>query len=642
MRVFFIIFLMILPGSWLAFGPGSNHLSYAVRFALAIALSPAVTAIQFYGLRLVGLTFQQVVPALQILNLGSVLLIGRAFRSRWPRISWRQGVLGGAVYAIVAACVAIPWLWQPDFRRYSWHGLLHTDIIYVIARGALLPEEPELAGVSLGYPWIGHVYWSLLAWSADLSPTVIYLVTNLALLGAIGMLYYSLTRDLGASKVTSLATPVILALGTNLPGLIGWSIIPPNDNGFWWAILGDLRYAPFLLKFVTFETMPFGLVLYSALAFLSASILRKHKKLELFLIPMIVMATGALYPNLFPASVLLLAGLIGTFLFGRRYIDGQYTGKYLISLVALSAMAVIGGILFVKLYTLGRVNGVLEISSPAAIAKKSVAAVLALGPFAAAMYWTWKFEPSTRRAPLLALAFGASGAVVLNLLLRIGGLNEYKFLMAAGICLAAPAMAGFERMFLKTQRAQWAILAICPVFLVLVMVSYSANRIPNHGTKPLNAIEGSFWLNLSPDNADARWTDAIRKKTPPTTVIVVNHPEFHTTSFTARSLLVPSEGVNRHFGYNMDSQFNMLVERGYSRDLFENRYRLLEKIYAAEPGDMKQVLKQLMALKRPIAIVFRPDDGRAFLGWLRANRIGLDLFSDDNGRAVYLISPWHG
>jgi hypothetical protein len=79
MRVFFLIFLMILPGSWLAFGPGSNHLSYAVRFALTIALSPAVTAIQFYGLRLVGLTFQQVVPALQILNLG----IGRAFGSRW-------------------------------------------------------------------------------------------------------------------------------------------------------------------------------------------------------------------------------------------------------------------------------------------------------------------------------------------------------------------------------------------------------------------------------------------------------------------------------------------------------------------------------------------------------------------------------
>jgi hypothetical protein len=632
--------LMVLPGAWLSFGAGSNHLSYSVRFALAITLSPVVLAIQFYGLRIAGLTFQQVVPALQLLNFGSILLIGRAFGSRRPRMSWRQGIRGAGVYASVAACVSIPWLWEPNFRRYSWHGLLHTDIVYTFARGALLPEEPELAGVSLGYPWIGHICWSVLAWSADLSPTVIYLVTNLALLAAIGMLYYSLARDLGASELTSLAAPVILALGTNLPGLIGWSIIPPNDNGFWWAILGDLRYAPFLVKFVTFETMPFGLVLYSALAFLAVSALQNHKGLELVLMPVVVMATGALYPNLFPASVLLLAGLIGTLLFGREYTDGQYTGKDLVGLVVLSVIGVVGGILFVKLYTISRANGVLEISSPAAIAKKSVAAALALGPFVAAVYLMWRSEASARRAPLLTLAFGALSAVALNLLLRIGGLNEYKFLMAAGICLAAPAMIGLERTFLKTQRARWGILVTCPLILVLVMVSYSINRIPNHGTKPLDASAASFWLRLAPSNPDTNWINAIRKNSPPATVIAINHPEFHATSFTARSLLVPTQGARPHFGYNMSSEFNMLVERGYNRELFQERYKLLQRIYKTELiPEMTEILKNLRSLKRPIAIVYEPTDGRTFLDWLRTNRIGTDLFDDNNGRAVYLIRP---
>jgi hypothetical protein len=641
MHLVFLLLMMILPGAWLAFWPGSSHWSYSVRFSLAIALSPAVTAIQFYALRLAGLTFQQVVPTLQFFNLGSILLIARAFGSRWPQISWRQGIRGVSVYASVAACVAIPWLWEPNFRRYSWHGLLHTDIVYTFARGALLPEEPELAGVSLGYPWIGHIYWSVLAWSADLSPTVIYLVSNLALLAAIGMLYYSLARDLGASEITSLTASVVLALGTNLFGLIGWSIIPPNDNGLWWAILGDLRYAPFLVKFVTFETMPFGLVLYSALASLAVSALQKQKKLELFLIPMVVMATAALYPNLFPASVLLLAGLIGTLLFGRQYHrDGQYAGKDLLGLVALSGIAVIGGILFVKLYTVGRVNGVLELSSPAAVAKKTVAAALALGPFAAAMYWAWQFEPRTRRAPLLVLAFGALGAVGLNFLLRVGGLNEYKFVMAAGICLAAPAMIGFESAFLKTQRARWRILVTSSLLLALVMVSYSINRIPNHGTKPLEASAASFWLKLAPSNPDTRWIDAIRTNTPPTTVIAVNHPEFHTTSFTARSLLAPSQGTKPHFGYNMSSEFNMLVERGYKRELFEERYKLLQQIYKAKLiTEMNEILTNLRSLKRPIAIVYEPNDGRAFLDWLRSNRIGTNLFDDNKGRAVYLIRP---
>lgn len=634
-----LIILMVLPGSWLVFCPGTGHLTYPARFALAIALSPPVTAIQFYALRLGGLTFQQVIPALQLLNLGSALLILRALRSTPPQVRWRQGLVGGSVFASVATCVAIPWLWNPDFRRYSWHGLMHTDIVYAFARGVLLPEEPELAGLSLAYPWVGHIYWSVLAWSADLSPTVIYLVTNLVLLAATGTLYYSLARELGSSEVTSLATLVILALGTNLPGLVGWSIIPGNDNGIWWAILGDLRYAPFLLKFVTFETMTFGLALYTALAFLCVSALRKHEPLELFLIPTVVAAIGALYPNMFPASVLLLAGLIGILLFGRRYREGHYTRKQLLGLIAGSVVAVIAGILIIELYSMSRSSGILKISSFAALAKKSIAAILAVGPFAASMYWLWQSEPIHRRAPLLVLALGATGAIALNLFLRIGALDEYKFIMAAGICLTAPAMIGFDRVFLKTQRARWKILVTCLLVLVVIMVSYSVNRIPNHGTKPLDASEESFWLTLAPQNPDANWIDAVRKNTPPTTVVVVNHPEFHTTSFTARSLLVPSEGAKYHFGYNIASKPNMLVLRGYSREVFEERYDLLRRIYTTElVGGMNQVLQKLMSLGRPVAIVFRPHDGRAFLSWLQINGNGVELFNDHSGRSVYLIS----
>jgi hypothetical protein len=638
MRFASLISLMILPGSWLAFCPGSAHLSYPARLALAIALSPPVVVIQFYCLRLAGFTFQQVVPVLQLVNLGALVLIVRALRSMRPQVRWQQVLLGGGVYAVVASCVAIPWLWEPNFRRYSWHGLLHTDIVYAFARGALLPEEPELAGISLAYPWIGHVYWSLLAWSADLSPTIIYLLSNLSLLAATGILSYWSARELGASEPTALAVPVILALGTNIPGLIGWSIIPPNDNGIWWGLFGDLRYAPFLLKFVTFETMPFGLALHTALVFLSVSAVRKHRSLEIFLIPTILTATAALYPNLFPASALLVMALIVTLFLGRQYTEGQYTGRQLLGLVFLSALAVIGGVLFVKLYSAGRTTGILQISSAAAVAKKSLAAALALGPFAAGMLWLWRSEPLHHRAPLLTLALGACGAVVLNLLLRIGGLNEYKFIMAAGICIAAPAMIGFERAFLHTRRARWALLATCPVILALVMLSYSVNRIPTHGTKPLEAREGSFWLTLTPDNYEASWIDAVRKYTPPATVIAINHPDFHTTSFTARSLLVPSQGTKYHFGYNMASEFNMLVERGYSQQLFEERYKLLQRIYKREPvAEMAQVLNGLTSLGRPIAIVFEPNDGRAFLDWLRANRIGTDLFNDNSGRAVYLI-----
>ena len=637
-----LIVLMVLSGSWLAFGPGSGHLKYTTRVALSIALSPPVAAIQFYVFRLAGLAFHQVVPTLQLFNLCGMFLILRALRASPPRIRMRQGLLGVGVYAIVAAAVAIPWFWDADFRRYSWHGLLHTDIVYSFARGSLIPEEPEMAGVALAYPWIGHIYWSILAWSADLSPTVIYLVTNLVLLGASGILYFAMARGLGASRTTALATTVILALGTNFIGVIGWSIIRPNDNGIWWAILGDLRYAPFLVKFVTFETMTFGLVLFSALVFLSVSFLKSRKLLELCLIPFVVTAIAALYPNLFPAAALFLMGLIVTIIFGHKFMEGKFATTHFMALGLLTLVAFIGGVFFFKLYTMSRATGVLELSTAASFAKKLVAATLALGPFGVAMCWMWRFEPVESRAPLVVLSLGAVGAVALNLFLRIGGLNEYKFIMAAGICLAAPAIIGFERKFITSQRTMWGMLTAASATLVLVMVSYSINRIPNHGTKPLDSRADSFWLRLLPQNPDAGWIDAVRKKTPPHSIVVVNHPDFHTTSFTGRSLLVPSEGSKYHFGYNMASGFNMLVERGYSRQLFQERLELLRKIYT--PGLVREqgtVLEPLRSFGRPLAIIFRPKDGKEFLKWLRFNGIGEELFNDKRGHAVYLLRPSH-
>ena len=59
MRIASLLLLMALPGSWLAFCPGSAHLSYGARFALAVVLSPLVAAIQFYALRVVSLSAVQ-------------------------------------------------------------------------------------------------------------------------------------------------------------------------------------------------------------------------------------------------------------------------------------------------------------------------------------------------------------------------------------------------------------------------------------------------------------------------------------------------------------------------------------------------------------------------------------------------------
>jgi hypothetical protein len=611
----------------------------SVRLALAVTLSPIVLAIEFYILRLLGLSFRHVVPVLVILNLGSVLLIIRNFRLFPSKINWKLVSFGSIIYAILAGCVAIPWIYVPNFRRFSWHGLLHTDICYLFARGALIPEDPELAGVSLAYPWFGHIYWAILAFAADLSPTQIYLITNLVILGATGVLYYALARELGASEPVALAAPVIIALGTNVLGLIGWSFIPGNNSALYWAILGDLRTAPFLQKFVTFEIMTYGLSLYVGLIHISVISLKYSSRFELLLAPFVVIAISALYPNLFPAAVMILGGLVIMLLWGERYFKKNYGRDNLGKLILLSVLALIVSVLIIKVYSIDRVSSALALSSFKAFSKKTMAAGFSLIPVVVAMWWLWRSESSNRRAPLLFLVIAFIGALSLNLLIRLNGLNEYKFLYAASICLSAPALVGAERVLLKSNRSRWMLISILLPFLVFVMVSYSIHRIPANEMNNMEINDDSFWLSLSSGNPDSGWIEAIRTDTPENTILVVNHPEYHVTSFVGRSLLVPSEGDKYHFGYNMSSRFDLVNLRGYSKPLFDSRYDLLLNIYSPtlSTKKMNNMLKQLKSFQRPLAIVFGSRDERVFLHWLKTLNVGSELFNDNEERIVYFI-----
>lgn len=639
MQIASIIVLFVLPGSWLTFWSKRSPLSYNARLALSVTLSPLVVALQFYGLRLAGLTFEQTVPILSLLNLGSLILIIRSFRHSRPELDWRRMIVGGSLFLSVAACVAIPWIWAPEFRQFSWHGLLHTDIIYAFARGDLLPQESELAGVVLAYPWMGHLFWSVLAWTADLSPTIIYVLSNLVLLAVTGVLSYAFARELGASEQVSFAVPVILALGTNLPGLIGWSVIPANDSGIWWAFLGDLRYAPFLLKFVTFEPMTFGLALFAGLVLVSVVSLTNSASLELLLAPVIVASIGVIYPNLFPAAALLLFGLFVAVWLDRQDVERSYSRATILALLVLSGLAAIVGIWAVKLYTGGSVGGAFELSSPAALAKKTLAAILALSPFILGTVWMWQSEPSRRRPALLVLGFGACGALALNLLMRIGGLNEYKFFMVAGMCLVAPAAIGFERAVHLSRQRLWQIVAILPAVLALVMISYAINRAPRHVEDAFDVQERSFWLSLVPANPAADWTDAIRSQTPTDTVVVVNDPGFHTPPFTGRPLFVPPDGETYYFGYNQTSRFNLLELRGYDDQLFENRLEVQRRIYTTDSAaEVEGLWQHFTALKRPLAIVFKAEEGRAFQLWLQGKPGATELVRSPGGRVVYFIS----
>ena len=637
-QVLVVASLSALPGAWLAYAWPSCRMGFLPRLALAVVLSPLAVGVQFYAFRLAGVSFAATSVIILVISFGSLPLVYDGLRNATP--DYRRMLIGTLIFFAVAACAAIPWIWDATFRRFSWHGLLHTDIIYAFANGALLPDDPELVGVRLAYPWMGHIYWAVVAWTSDLNPTILYLPTNLVFLWATGVLLYLTVREFGVSTPIAFAMPVFAALGANLIGLVGWSIVPPNADAVWWALFGDLRYAPFLLKYVTFEVMTFGLATFAALLYLSAlAMLRPGSQIQ-FAPPLAAAILGVFYPILFPPALALAVFAIApVFVPVARSSQGAKTNRWRLAALILAAAIVAVGCL--TLYTTGQSERVVMLSSGRAFAKKLVAATLAQGVFFWLAWKVWREEPAMRW-PVFALGLTAIIAVALNLGLRIGsGLNEYKFIIVSGLCIMIPTAIYVDRAFARIFHKRYVLLGALPLALAMAMTAYSYLRIPRGGAEIGLPDESSFWLMLPNEHPDAGWTRAIREGTPPDTVVITDARNYHVSSFTGRMLFAPLDAAKPHFGYNMYSRYSLLEERGYNPSLFEERVRLLKYLYGEvnleTPALASTLWMRLQSLRRPLAMILKRDSG--FLTWLQKAHIGRTLAPAGDEAFVYYIPP---
>ena len=641
MGVIQIAVLCVFPGAWIAFAPRRSSWGPVVRLAMAVALSPVVVAVEYYAIRAMGVSFARTAGLLPAINVPAVVLMVRAWRGQTPphlrggvNLTWAVAVL-----LVVAGCIAAPWIIDPVFARFSWHGLMHTDICYAIARGGLVPEEPELAGVRLGYPWFGHIYWAVMGATARVSPLQLYGVTNLVFAGATGVLCYTACRELGASPMVALWCPVWVALGPNLVGLAGWSIFAPNDNGLYWAVLGDLRYAPFVQKYVSFEVMPFGLTLLAAMMLAVIVGLRRTSRFELLLVPVMLLAIAGLYPNVYPPAAVLAAAVPMALWWYPSMTNATYHRRFVMILAGLVMVCALAGVVLVKFFTAGRETPTLGVSSVAAAGKKLVAAVVALTPFVWAGWQLWKRQDRSNRGALAVLGVASAASLMLNVGLRLDGLHEYKFFMCAGLLITVAAIAGVELALPRVAAHPRAVLVASLAVLAVVMGVYGARRTPHFSDVVPATRSDGFHVALDDSAPDAGWTAAVRNRTPPDTILVVYKPDVHVSSFAARSLWVPSEGDTVHCGYNMRGRFNMVSVRGYSAGLVDRQLAVLGQIYTDADPDCAALVGALTESGRPVAIVFHAGCSLRLLAWLCDQGVGETVFEKPGEATVHLITP---
>jgi hypothetical protein len=205
MSLFLLAAMTILPGSWLTFGIAIDELNWRTRLALGAALSPIVLGIQLYLLRILNFDFAPAVLIIVSVNLPCLIFITRGLpRNKFRGLSATFSVASIILLSLIGLMLTL-WVAIPNFRTVAWHALLHTDIVYLIARDPFLPEEPDMANIHLAAPWVDHVYWAIIGWLTDWPPTIIYPISNIVWLIIAFVLAYELaSHGLGLQNSTAL------------------------------------------------------------------------------------------------------------------------------------------------------------------------------------------------------------------------------------------------------------------------------------------------------------------------------------------------------------------------------------------------------------------------------------------------------
>lgn len=592
--------LSFLPGAWLAFGLPLPGVERRVRTALAVVLSPVVVLAQFYVVRFLGASFSSAAIILLVGNVPAVALVYRRWTTA-PGVKNFARVVPYLLVWVIPLSLLLS-LWRDTaISALSAHAFLHSDVVYSLANGFLKVEDAQLAGLTLGYPWGGHVHQALASWVLGQAPVVSFQWTNAVLLIAAVTLITEVTTKLGGGVRARVLTVIWVVFAVNAVGYALKHFLVPEDILARFPVWGDERFTPWLRKYVFWNQHPFAHGLFAGiLYFMVGPRSEALSKSALVLLTSMFAGLGAIYPLLAPAAMPLLAARLAAEAFrgpaGTRRLAAVKLGA-----VALIAAAVTVGTLTV----IGehRTTSGVSISMPWNVRIKTIEGVIALSPLLAAaalLFATrWKALPDQAGVPLL----GGAVSVLLFVLFSIPpGRNEYKFIFTAAMCLAPLASIGFDTFFSRRGPLRAGFSALVVLFFIgTATVGFGRNRYS--GPTPLAVRVDDFRLRLSADHHHEPALTAIAERTPCNTIVVVDSPDVHVPVFARRALYAPPLTTRTFVGVSLTTA-DLVMARGYGYEVVTQRQEVIRRLFrSVEPKERLDALHMIERLGRPIAVL---------------------------------------
>ena len=630
------IAVLLAPGvGWmLAMGPTRWRLGSLLYY------SSMATAISLLGAGL--LAGGQAKQGLLLLDLLSLAALAWA-TFRPSRIDAPRRPSGAAWAALaLSGVVAAGTLLSPAFRA-SYHGLLHSSIVYEILRGGIPPENPYFAGEPLHYYWGFHLIAALIAEAFDIDPLAAFSLLRCFAAAALPLAVARLGRRCAPRRSSPAAASLAGLVGLNA---MGWLLLLPRSGEalrLWRGAANPLsllslmtwgfnrRLAAGLTIVLNLSGFATGLAL-GLVAAEQAALAGRGKGWKALGAAALLSATAVVInPVGGGCGLLILAGVCLGGLWRRR--SARWDPA---PLAGLGAAA--GGFAVAIPYLLHIAGG--ETRTLAALAAPRLwqtgwvlgpLALLALPALAAAL----RRGTLRRWLPLLlAAALPALG----GLLISLPAQDDYYLLRAAALPLGLVAASA-----LRIRDRRWRgpkLAAIVLLFALPATITGAAYLAAASRPLPVGAEERD--LVLFPASRDETRAYAfLREQTAPDALVIERFSESQLSFLPAQGADVPvfaqraeylgfNSGVGRRSG-------GMLI--GGYRDLQRRRTRL-EGLFAARCRP--RIATQIQAdLSRPVYLLARTGRGgqdREVAACFDASPLLMPVFSS-HGVRIYRVGP---
>ena len=490
---------------------------------------------------------------------------------------------------------------SPNNRIYSYHGFMHTGIVYEILNKKYPLSNPLLGGQPLFYYW-GYHY--LAAWVSrifNITPFYSFSFISIISLSLSLVLAYKISSLLIKDERSNLFSALISIFGITVFGQYLLMEYQYLSRELFPSRILYIKNIPLFGKFASITGDVIGFVSFLLFCY---SIIRifKEKKYAFYMISFLIsiLCCGFFYPGMLFGIAASTISVCLVMLFRKEGHLSINLRKAVLMLILLST-----GILILRPYissiSLGVRENIQFFKFKASIISIIRYLIVSL-PILTLIHINRK-EMNGRldREAMIILLTIISTTSCIYILIHLPWDNEYKFLMLSVLNLGIIGGIAFGTM--SRWRNNFAVFIL--LFLFLNPSYYDTQaKIARLKNIPNICIEkGRYVYHIDKEENELhRW---IRKNTSPDSIFVDS--ELTIPVFAHRDLFIgigSEENGEKNLGYSVPIK-DILLACGYDYNLIEKRRRIVKGIYDTTQKSLDKETEDFFSLNKDIYIVVR-------------------------------------